>query len=164
MSFADASSGLPLDLSGLQIPNFTAVGTAGVPSAQSTAAQAEVPNKRINPNFNQAIVKDYVVFEGTVLETALVTPTERRVRRSDHLHANQLCVCTRSMCMHTMVSVCSSPPARRSWGDQESRRLRADSPGCGFPSAHYAGWLFGRSRSVSGLEPDCRDWTERLSS
>lgn len=72
-SLADASSRLPLDLSGLQIPNFTAVGTAGAPPAQSTAAQAEMPHKRINPNFNQAIGKDYVVFEGTVLETALVT-------------------------------------------------------------------------------------------
>jgi type IV secretory pathway VirB10-like protein len=71
-SLADASR-LPLDLSGLQIPNFTAVGAAGAPSAQSTAAQAEMPHKRINPNFNQAIGKDYVVFEGTVLETALVT-------------------------------------------------------------------------------------------
>jgi type IV secretion system protein VirB10 len=73
-SLADASSRLPLDLSGLQIPNFTAgVGTVGAPSAQSTPAQAEMPHKRTNPNFNQAIGKDYVVFEGTVLETALVT-------------------------------------------------------------------------------------------
>jgi type IV secretory pathway VirB10-like protein len=71
-SLADASR-LPMDLSGLQIPNFTGVGTAGAPSAQSTPAQAETPHKRTNPNFNQAIGKDYVVFEGTVLETALVT-------------------------------------------------------------------------------------------
>jgi type IV secretory pathway VirB10-like protein len=71
-SLADASR-LPLDLSGLQIPNFAAVGTAGAPSAQSTPVQAEMPHKRTNPNFNQAIGKDYVVFEGTVLETALVT-------------------------------------------------------------------------------------------
>jgi type IV secretory pathway VirB10-like protein len=69
-SLTDASR-LPLDLSGLQMPNFPAVGTAVAPSAQSTAA--EMPHKRINPNFNQAIGKDYVVFEGTVLETALVT-------------------------------------------------------------------------------------------
>jgi len=72
-SLADASSRLPLDLSGLQIPNFAAAGTAGAPSAQSMPAQAEMPHKRINPNFNQAIGKDYIVFEGTVLETALVT-------------------------------------------------------------------------------------------
>jgi type IV secretion system protein TrbI len=72
-SLADASR-LPLDLSGLQIPNFTAsAGTAGAPSAQSTPAQVETPHKRTNSNFNQAIGKDYVVFEGTVLETALVT-------------------------------------------------------------------------------------------
>jgi len=72
-SLADASSRLPLDLSGLQIPNFTAVGAPGAPSVQSTPTQAEMPHKRANPNFNQSIGKDYVVFEGTVLETALVT-------------------------------------------------------------------------------------------
>jgi type IV secretory pathway VirB10-like protein len=73
-SLADASSQLPLDLSGLQIPNFMGgVTAAAAPSALPTVAQAEIPHKRINPNFNQAIGKDYVVFEGTVLETALVT-------------------------------------------------------------------------------------------
>src|SRR5438552_157230 len=51
-SLADASSRLPLDLSGLQIPNFAAAGTAGAPSAQSMPAQAEMPHKRTNPNFN----------------------------------------------------------------------------------------------------------------
>ena len=72
-SLADASSRLPLDLSGLQIPNFTAVGASGSPSVQSTPTKAEIPHKKANPDFNQAIGKYYVVFEGTVLETALVT-------------------------------------------------------------------------------------------
>jgi type IV secretion system protein VirB10 len=73
-SLADASSQLPLDMFGLQMPNFQAsVGIAGVPSPQSTPPQAEIAHRRTNPNFNQAIGKDYVVFEGTVLETALVT-------------------------------------------------------------------------------------------
>jgi type IV secretion system protein TrbI len=71
-SLADASR-LPLDLSGLQIPNFAAAAAAAAPVAQSTPAPAEMPHKRTNPNFNQAIGKDFVVFEGTVLETALVT-------------------------------------------------------------------------------------------
>jgi type IV secretion system protein VirB10 len=33
----------------------------------------EAQRKKITPNFNEAIGKDYVVFEGTVLETVLVT-------------------------------------------------------------------------------------------
>src|SRR5205807_719668 len=35
--------------------------------------QEDSSRKRTNPNLNEANGKDYVVFEGTVLETALVT-------------------------------------------------------------------------------------------
>src|SRR5438270_1043978 len=98
---ADASSRLPLDLSGLQIPNFTAVGAAGAPSAQSTPAQAEIPHKRTNPNFNQAIGKDYVVFEGTVLETALVT------RLNGEFSGPIICMLTNNIyshdCQHPLI-------------------------------------------------------------
>src|SRR5205085_11049413 len=72
-SLTEASPQVPLDLSALQVPNVAAAAaSAPEPSAQSAPSQAEALHKRINPNFNQSDGKDYVVFEGTVLETALV--------------------------------------------------------------------------------------------
>ena len=68
----DASSQLPMDLSALEIPNLpAALPNAAVSPAQSTVAPPQP--KKITPNFNQANGKDYVLFEGTVLETVLVT-------------------------------------------------------------------------------------------
>src|SRR5260370_25299583 len=73
-SAADSSAQLPLDLSALEIPNLPAsFANNGMAAAQPTAAPADGPHKKSNPNFNQASGKDYVVFEGTVLETVLVT-------------------------------------------------------------------------------------------
>ncbi len=70
----DPSSQPPVDLSALEILNLPAALTNnGLTPAQPTAAPAETPHKRSNPNFNEANGKDYVVFEGTVLETVLVT-------------------------------------------------------------------------------------------
>ena len=64
----------PMDLSALGIPNFAGRGTGGPESpAPSPAALAEPPVRKSRPNFNQASGKDYVLFEGTVLETLLVT-------------------------------------------------------------------------------------------
>jgi type IV secretion system protein TrbI len=73
-SGADPSAQLPLDLSALEIPNLPAtLANNGMAAAQPTAAPVDGPHKKSNPNFNQASGKDYVVFEGTVLETVLVT-------------------------------------------------------------------------------------------
>jgi len=70
----DPSAQLPLDLSALEIPSLPAGLTNGaVPSGQALPSVADTVRKKSNPNFNQASGKDYVVFEGTVLETALVT-------------------------------------------------------------------------------------------
>lgn len=64
----------PFDLSALQLPSFPGEATnpAMIP-AQPSPTPADASRKRSNPNFNQASGKDYVVFEGTVLETVLVT-------------------------------------------------------------------------------------------
>ena len=68
----DSSAQLPIDLSALEIPNLPAgLTNSGMPTAQPTAADGS--HKKSNPNFNQASGKDYVIFEGTVLETVLVT-------------------------------------------------------------------------------------------
>jgi type IV secretory pathway VirB10-like protein len=73
-SAADPASQQPIDISALEIPNPPGVlAGAGVNPAQSPAVPADRPLKRSNPNFNQASGKGYVIFEGTVLETALVT-------------------------------------------------------------------------------------------
>ncbi len=65
---------LPIDLSALGIPNLPAgLVNNGIPAAQPTSASAAAPHKKSNPNFNQASGKDFVIFEGTVLETVLVT-------------------------------------------------------------------------------------------
>jgi type IV secretion system protein VirB10 len=68
----DVSAQLPMDLAALEMPSFPAALTnAAVSPAQSTAAERQP--KKVTPNFNEANGKDYVVFEGTVLETVLVT-------------------------------------------------------------------------------------------
>lgn len=70
----DGLQQLPVDLSSLEMPNFTPRGeSAALALSHSAAFQAETPHKKTNPNLNDATGKDYVVFEGTVLETALVT-------------------------------------------------------------------------------------------
>ena len=70
----DPSAQLPLDLSALEIPSLPVGLTNGaVPPGQALPSPADTVRKKSNPNFNQASGKDYVVFEGTVLETALVT-------------------------------------------------------------------------------------------
>lgn len=64
----------PFDLSALQLPSIPGDPTnAAMLSPQASATPADVTRKHSNPNFNQASGKDYVVFEGTVLETVLVT-------------------------------------------------------------------------------------------
>jgi type IV secretion system protein TrbI len=71
---ADPSAQLPLNFPALEIPNLSAgLGNGTVPAAQSSPSPVETQRKKSNPNFNQASGKDYVVFEGTVLETVLVT-------------------------------------------------------------------------------------------
>jgi type IV secretory pathway VirB10-like protein len=69
----DPSAQLPMDLSALDFPNLPPGLTSGAMSPAQPTAAAETPRKRSNPNFNEANGKDYVVLEGTVLETALVT-------------------------------------------------------------------------------------------
>jgi type IV secretion system protein TrbI len=70
----DASSQLPIDLSALEMPSLpVALANAAASPPQSSAPPLEAQRKKITPNFNQAAGKDYVVFEGTVLETVLVT-------------------------------------------------------------------------------------------
>ncbi|HEY1462849.1 MAG TPA: TrbI/VirB10 family protein, partial [Terriglobales bacterium] len=64
----------PFDLAALQLPGLSSTGAnAAMIPAQPSPTPAEASLKHSNPNFNQASGKDYVVFEGTVLETALVT-------------------------------------------------------------------------------------------
>lgn len=71
---ADSSMQLPADLAALELPNLPAgLVNSGVPAVQPSVIPADSSHKRSNPNFNQASGKDYVVFEGTVLETVLVT-------------------------------------------------------------------------------------------
>jgi type IV secretion system protein VirB10 len=73
-SAADSSVQVPADLAALELPNLPAgLTNSGVPAVQPASAPTDTAHKRSNPNFNQASGKDYVVFEGTVLETVLVT-------------------------------------------------------------------------------------------
>lgn len=73
-SMADSLPQLPVELSALEIPNVAAgLTNNGITPAQSTPSASGTAHKTSNPNFNQASGKNYVVFEGTVLETALVT-------------------------------------------------------------------------------------------
>ena len=69
----ELSSQVPTDLSALVMPGLPALPEAVASPAQPAAASPESRAKKSSPNFNQANGKDYVVFEGTVLETALVT-------------------------------------------------------------------------------------------
>ena len=63
-----------LDLSALGIPNLPPALTGTAVNAGPSAAPTALPQaKRITPNFNQADGKDYVIFEGTFLQTAGVT-------------------------------------------------------------------------------------------
>ena len=71
---ADPAAQSPMGFPALEIPNLPAgLANGTVPAAQSSSSPVETPRKKSNPNFNQASGKDYVVFEGTVLETVLVT-------------------------------------------------------------------------------------------
>ena len=64
----------PFDLSALQLPNAPRdASNAAIVSATPSENLPDGAHKRSNPNFNQASGKDHVVFEGTVLETVLVT-------------------------------------------------------------------------------------------
>jgi type IV secretory pathway VirB10-like protein len=64
----------PFDLSALQLPGIPGEPTnAAVLPPQASVTPADGSHKRSNPSFNQASGKDYVVFEGMVLETVLVT-------------------------------------------------------------------------------------------
>jgi type IV secretion system protein VirB10 len=68
------SSQPPMDLSALGVPNLPGRGSGSPESpAPSPSARAEPPFRKGPPNFNQASGKNYVLFEGTVLETLLVT-------------------------------------------------------------------------------------------
>jgi type IV secretory pathway VirB10-like protein len=70
----DPSAQLPMGFPALEIPSLPpGLGNGTVPAAQSSPPSVETPRKKSNPSFNQASGKDYVVFEGTVLETVLVT-------------------------------------------------------------------------------------------
>jgi type IV secretion system protein TrbI len=70
----DGSTQTPFDLSGLQLPDIPPpAANATLNPTQVSKSAVEVTRKHSNPDFNQASGKDYVVFEGTVLETVLVT-------------------------------------------------------------------------------------------
>ena len=73
-TMGEMPSTTPFDLSALQLPGLPGTGTnAAMMPAQPSPTPAEASSRHNNPNVNQASGKDYVVFEGTVLETALVT-------------------------------------------------------------------------------------------
>lgn len=91
----DPTAQLAMDLSALEIPNSPGLTANSVPSTtQPSAAPPESPNKKSNPNFNQANGKDYVVFEGTVLETTLVT------RLNGDFNGPVICMLTNSIYSH----------------------------------------------------------------
>ncbi len=70
----DMPAQLPVDLSALQLPDAPRdTANPAIFSAPPSANLRDGAHKHSNPNFNQASGKDYVVFEGTVLETVLVT-------------------------------------------------------------------------------------------
>jgi len=94
-SALDPTTQLAVDLSALEIPIPPGVPANIAPSAiQPSAAPPELPNKKSNPNFNQANGKDYVVFEGTVLETTLVT------RLNGDFSGPVICMMTNSIYSH----------------------------------------------------------------
>jgi type IV secretion system protein VirB10 len=91
----DPSSQLPMDLSALEMPNLpAALAGNAVSPGQSIAPPAEPQPKKVTPNFNQANGKDYVVFEGTVLETVLVT------RLNGDFSGPVICMLTNSIYSH----------------------------------------------------------------
>jgi len=90
---ADPTAQLAMDLSALEIPSPPP--TTAVPQASQLSANSEEPSKkRTNPNFNQSSGKDYVVFEGTVLETTLVT------RLNGDFSGPVICMMTNSIYSH----------------------------------------------------------------
>jgi type IV secretion system protein TrbI len=84
-----------LDLSVLGIPNLPSAltGTA-LNAVSSTAPLAPTLPKKMTPNFNQTDGKDYVIFEGTFLETVLVT------RLSGDFSGPVLCMLTSDVYSH----------------------------------------------------------------
>jgi type IV secretion system protein VirB10 len=91
----DPSSQLPIDLSALEMPSLpAALSGSAVSPGQSIAPPTEPQPKKVTPNFNQANGKDYVVFEGTVLETVLVT------RLNGEFSGPVICMLTNSIYSH----------------------------------------------------------------
>ena len=85
----------PVDLAAIQIPSLPDLPASAFPnSTQSPATTVEQPVKRNNPNLNQSAGKDYVVFEGAVLETALVT------RLNGDFSGPVICLLTNSIYSH----------------------------------------------------------------
>jgi type IV secretion system protein VirB10 len=71
----DPASQLAMDLSSFELPSPPPNVSNSVlqQASQPPAPPVEPTSKNSTPNFNQSNGKDYVVFEGTVLETTLVT-------------------------------------------------------------------------------------------
>jgi type IV secretion system protein TrbI len=71
----DPASQLAMDLSSFVLPGSPASGsnTISPQVPQPSVTSIEQPSKKSTPSFNQSVGKDYVIFEGTVLETTLVT-------------------------------------------------------------------------------------------
>jgi type IV secretion system protein TrbI len=83
-----------LDLSAL-MPNIpAALSSAALNFGPSAASPAQAQPKKITPNFNQADGKDYVILEGTVLETVLVT------RLNGDFSGTVLCMLTSDVYSH----------------------------------------------------------------
>lgn len=93
---ADPTAQLAMELSALEMPSPPPTPPAnGVPQAWQLSANSEEPSKkRSNPNFNQSSGKDYLVFEGTVLETTLVT------RLNGDFSGPVICMMTNSIYSH----------------------------------------------------------------
>ena len=95
-SAADPTAELAMDLSALEMPSPPPTPRAnGVPQASQLSVNSEEPSKKkSNPNFNQSSGKDYLVFEGTVLETTLVT------RLNGDFSGPVICMMTNSIYSH----------------------------------------------------------------
>ncbi len=93
---ADPTTQLAMDLSALEMPSPPPTSpTNSVPQALQPSANPVGPSKkRSNANFNQSSGKDYVVFEGTVLETTLVT------RLNGDFSGPVICMMTNSIYSH----------------------------------------------------------------
>ena len=92
----DPVSQLAMDLSSIELPSPPPnVSNNVLPQAsQPPAPPVEPTSKKSNPNFNQSSGKDYVVFEGTVLETTLVT------RLNGDFSGPVICMMTNSIYSH----------------------------------------------------------------